>query len=68
MLITSLAVSLGKFRYIRQIAIILAIVKTVADNEIVRDGEQRIVSLEVHHSPVRLVKKRYYVQGSFSPP
>lgn len=36
---------------IRQIAVLLAAVKPVAYHEIIRNGEQRGICLEIHHAP-----------------
>ena len=41
----------GIFRNVREVSEFLAAVQTVPDHEVIRDREQRLIRLEIHHTP-----------------
>src|SRR5713226_3443485 len=50
---------------VRQVAVVLGIIHTVADNELVRDLESDVIGMNRLDVPCRLVQQRRYFQRSW---
>ena len=47
-----------------QVAVMLSVIQTVADDELVRDGEADVVGIQLHAAAVGLIQQRQELDGS----